>query len=237
MQRISTGNPQADRILDGGFPTHSINVVMGQPGGGKTVFSQQLAFANLGGRTVLYLTTVSEPLPKVLTYLQEFGFARPEAIGTGIVYESIADTATADARRIPERVTQLLQQYRPKLIIFDSFKAIGDLITERSTWRKILYELAGTLSAYDATTFWVGEYTADMVTHLPEFAVADGIVELTREQHGTRDDRYLRIIKLRGSNFLDGFHSFRIGRRVWSCTRDSSARARSAEGTARSRSA
>ena len=212
MERISTGNQQADLILGGGFPAHSINIVMGQPGSGKTVFCEQLAFANLGGRPVLYLTTVSEPLAKVVTYLQEFEFARVDAIGEQIVYESLADTITDDPRKLPERVTDLLKQYRPKIIIIDSFKAMGDLMPDTASWRKVLYELAGTLTAYDATSFWIGEYIADMVARLPEFAVADAIVELTREQTGTRDDRYLHVLKLRGSTFLDGFHAFRIAR-------------------------
>ena len=59
MDRISTGNPQADLILGGGFPAHSINIIMGQPGSGKTVLAEQLAFSNLGERPVLYLTTLS----------------------------------------------------------------------------------------------------------------------------------------------------------------------------------
>jgi circadian clock protein KaiC len=212
MDRISTGNAQADLILRGGFPAHSINIIMGQPGSGKTVFSEQLAFSNLGERPVLYLTTVSEPLPKVLTYLQEFDFADVNAIGSRIIYESIADTVTVDPQRLPERVTELLKQYRPRILIFDSFKAVADLMPDLAAWRKVLYELASTLSAYDATTFWIGEYVADMVARLPEFAVADAIIELTREQSGTRDDRFLHVIKLRGSTFLDGFHAFRIGR-------------------------
>jgi circadian clock protein KaiC len=74
----------------------------------------------------------------------------------------------------------------------------------------VLYELAGLLSAYDTTSFWVGEYTGDSVGRLPEFAVVDGIVELTREQLGSRDGRSLRVIKLRGSHFLDGAHAFTI---------------------------
>ena len=211
MERISTGNPEADLILGGGFPAHSIIIVMGQPGSGKTVFSEQLAFANLGERPVLYLTTLSEPLSKVLAYLQEFEFADVNAIGTRIVYESVADTVTTEPQKLPERVTELVKQYRPKIIVFDSFKAVGDLMPDLPTWRKVLYDLAGILSAYDATTFWIGEYIADMVPRLPEFAVADGIIELTREQHGTRDDRHLHVIKLRGSSFVDGLHAFRIG--------------------------
>ena len=61
MRRVSTGNRYADLVLDGGFPANSINVIMGQPGSGKTIFAEQLAFANLDAeRPVLYLTTISE---------------------------------------------------------------------------------------------------------------------------------------------------------------------------------
>ena len=65
--RISSGNPEVDHILEGGFPANSINIVMGQPGTGKTIFVQQLVFHNAADdRPVLYLTTLSEPLYKVV---------------------------------------------------------------------------------------------------------------------------------------------------------------------------
>ena len=61
--RITTGNPQADAVLGGGFPANSINILMGEPGTGKTLFAEQLLFANATGEhPVLYLTTLSEPL-------------------------------------------------------------------------------------------------------------------------------------------------------------------------------
>ena len=44
--RVKSGNPQADEILGGGFPHNSINIVMGQPGTGKTIFAEQLIFHN-----------------------------------------------------------------------------------------------------------------------------------------------------------------------------------------------
>jgi len=47
--RVQTGNPQADDILGGGFPQNSINVVMGEPGTGKTIFAEQLLFHNANG--------------------------------------------------------------------------------------------------------------------------------------------------------------------------------------------
>ena len=73
--RISTGNPQADEILGGGFPSNSINIVMGQPGTGKTIFAERLLFHNAsGGRPLLYVTTLSEPMSKVVSYAQRLDF-------------------------------------------------------------------------------------------------------------------------------------------------------------------
>src|SRR5215510_11455477 len=96
-------------------------------------------------------------------------------LGGGFPANSISDAVTNEPQKLAERVTQFVRQYRPQIIVFDSFKAIADLMPDVPTWRKVLYELAGTLSAYDTTSFWIGEYIADMVPRLPEFAVADTI--------------------------------------------------------------
>lgn len=212
MERISTGNPNIDSILVGGFPSNSINIVMGEPGTGKTLFMEQLAFANAADpqRPVLYVTTLSEPLSKIITYLQESTFADLSLVGTAVLYEDLTAAVSAAPESLAELIMGLIQQHRPGVLIIDSFKALAELIVERATWRRVLSDVAGLLSAYNVTTFWVGEYTLEMVTKQPEFAVADGIVDLKREQHGTRDDRYLRVVKLRGSNFLDGYHAFEI---------------------------
>src|SRR5690348_11846202 len=88
--RISTGNVEADQILRGGFPCNSINIVMGQPGTGKTIFAERLLFHNAGGsRPLVYLTTLSEPLSKVVSYAQRQRFFDVNAIGTDVFYEDL----------------------------------------------------------------------------------------------------------------------------------------------------
>lgn len=211
MDRIGSGNANLDRILGGGFPANAIHIVMGNPGTGKTILAEHLAFENAtSDRPALYLTTFSEPLPKFLSFLQQYTFADPSRIGTEVIYENLGETLEHHPERLSERVGELLQQRRPKVLVIDSFKAIADVMPDTVTWRRELYHLAGLLSAYSATSLWVGEYTAEMVARLPEFAVADGIVELTRTQRGSRDFRFLRVMKLRGSGFLNGFHAVQI---------------------------
>jgi circadian clock protein KaiC len=210
--RLSTGNPQADEILGGGFPMHSINVVMGQPGTGKTIFAETLLFHNAKlGRPLLYLTTLSEPMMKVVSYAQRMNFFDVDAIGERIIYDDLGPELSAKGpSALGPYIVDALKTLAPAVIVIDSFKAIHDLAGSTREMRRIVSDLAGALSASDTTAFLIGEYSqADSESH-PEFAVADSIVQLERHTLGERDERYLRVLKLRGSGYLEGQHAFRI---------------------------
>lgn len=210
--RISTGNPQADAILCGGFPVNSVNIVMGQPGTGKTIFAEQLLFHNANtDRPLLYLTTLSEPMSKVVSYAQRLGFFNVEQIGTRVLYDDLgADLSAHGPSALVPRVLDAIKRLSPSIIIIDSFKAVHDLAGSTTEMRRIVSELGGVLSAYDVTAFLLGEYTQENIESYPEFAVADSIVQLERNALGARDERYLRVLKLRGSAYREGQHAFRI---------------------------
>ncbi len=210
--RMSSGNAEADHILGGGFPANSINIVMGHPGSGKTIFAEQLIFHNAGGeRPILYLTTLSEPLAKVVRYLQGFRFFDESKLGTDVMYEDVGPQLAAEGvgALIP-LLTTAIQTLSPKVIVIDSFKAVHDLAPNVAERRRLVYEMTALLTAYGTTAFLLGEYTEDDILEYPEFAVADGIVELSRRRLGNRDERYFRVFKLRGSRYLEGAHAFRI---------------------------
>ncbi len=216
LPRVSSGNDQLDAILGGGFPRNSMNIILGEPGSGKTILAERLIFANAKAtddpRPILYLTTLSEPLEKVVRYLQQFSFFDQDTLLSGAIrYESIAvELESQGVSALQPKLEEAIKTIAPKIIVIDSFKAIHDLTTSVAEMRRLLYEVSGLLSAYDTTAFFLGEYNEEQIPVFPEFSVADGMIELARKKHGTRDERYLRVLKLRGSNYQEGLHAFRI---------------------------
>jgi circadian clock protein KaiC len=88
--RVASGNPWLDAILGGGLPAHAINLVVGPPGSGKTILAQQYVFHNASPeRPAVYLTTVLEPLEKVLRYGQTLAFFDAGAVGRAVFYEDV----------------------------------------------------------------------------------------------------------------------------------------------------
>jgi circadian clock protein KaiC len=78
IERLSSGSDRLDSILGGGLPRNGIILIGGNPGSGKTILAQQYVFQNAtSDRPAMYLTTVSEPLEKILRYGQSLDFSSP----------------------------------------------------------------------------------------------------------------------------------------------------------------
>jgi circadian clock protein KaiC len=168
--RISTGNAHADEILVGGFPANSISVVMGQPGTGKTVFAEQLVFPNAGGeRPILSLTTLSEPLTKVVRYLQGFRFFDEAKLDGAVIYDDLGAEPTEQGIGVlVPRLKEAIKTVSPKIIAVDSFRAVHDLAPSVAGMRRIVFEVTGLLSAYGTTT-WKGRTPCGLPTPASRF--------------------------------------------------------------------
>ncbi len=211
--RVSSGCARLDAVLGGGLPHNAINLVIGAPGTGKTILADQYVFHNATDeRPALYYATVSEPYEKLLRYGQRLTFFDPQAVGTRVFYEPLGPALrTAGLDGVLRTVADGIKTRRPGIIVIDSFRALSVFGDVRS-FRGFLTDLADLLTAFPVSAFWVGEYRADAVAEAPEFAVADAIVALSREDVGLRESRYVQVLKLRGSAFLSGRHACRISR-------------------------
>jgi len=212
IERLTSGQPRLDGILQGGLPANAINLIIGAPGSGKTILTEQYIFRNATvERPGLYLSTVSEPFDKIIRYGQSLEFFDAGAIGKRVLYEDLG-TALRD-QGLPgvlTRVDALIREHHPALVVIDSFKALHAFATDQGEFRRFLHDLAGRLTAMAASSFWVGEYDASDSTDAPEYAVADAIISLSTRRMSERQTRILQILKLRGSGFAAGEHAYRI---------------------------
>src|SRR3954454_21961471 len=88
--RLSSGSERIDQVLGGGLPANGINLVIGRPGSGKTILCEQYVFHNATiERPALYLSTVSEPLDKMLRYGQSLDYFDNSAIGSRPIYPKL----------------------------------------------------------------------------------------------------------------------------------------------------
>ncbi|TMB97015.1 MAG: hypothetical protein E6J40_09005, partial [Chloroflexi bacterium] len=93
IDRLSSGQPRLDSIFNGGLLRNAINLVIGVPGSGKTILCQQYVFLNATAeRPALYLSTVTEPLDKILRYAETLDFFDPTAIrDRRVIYEDLGN--------------------------------------------------------------------------------------------------------------------------------------------------
>jgi circadian clock protein KaiC len=213
MDKLTTGDRDFDAVLGGGLPPGSLIVLAGAPGAGKTILAQQICFANATReRKAVYYTTWSEPHEKLVEHLDSFAFFEPDALGDRVDFLHLADLAggAGGMERAAAEIVRRTVEAPPSVVVVDSSKALHDVVPPDEL-RRAIYDLASRVAYSGAVLVFVGEYTADETRSQPEFAVADGIVQLENESHGPTDRRWLRILKLRGAEIAPGKHSFRLG--------------------------
>lgn len=202
-------------MLGGGLWDDALTLITGEPGTGKTLLAEQFVFANASPeRPALYVSTVSEPLEKILRYGSSLSFFQEEALGNWVFYEDLG--GLLDERGLPafvERLETVVKQRKPALVVIDSFKALHAFAREPGDFRWFLHDFAGRLTASGAASLWVGEYAAEDLSREPEFAVADAIISLSSRMTAERQLRVLQVLKLRGSDFLSGQHTYRLSER------------------------
>jgi len=213
--RIPTGTPRLDEVLNGGLLKNAINLIVGVPGSGKTILSQQVAFRNATAeRPALYLSTLSEPLDKILRYGESLSFFDPAAVRDGrVVYEDVGQPLGEDGLdEVLSTVDGLLRRVRPGIVVIDSFRAFHAIARDVGVFRQFLYGLLRRMTAIAATSIWNAPYTRIQAIEEAEAAVADAIVALDVKQMAEREVRVLQVMKLRGSAYRSGEHSYRISK-------------------------
>jgi len=200
---------------------NAVNLLIGVPGSGKTILSQQYAFHNSTvERPALFLSTVTEPLDKIIRYGQSLEFFDPAAIrDRRLIYEDLGDllithglgsSGPGAAGEVLEAIDRFLKELRPGMVVIDSFRAFHASAKDENEFRLFLHGLLRRLTASATTSIWNAPYTQAQALVMAEFAAADGVISLDVQHRDGREMRVLQVLKLRGSGFRSGEHAYRI---------------------------
>src|SRR5215211_5834312 len=205
LPRVPTGVPGLDAVFGGGLLAGDAYLVVGAPGTGKTTLGNQLAFAHAAtGGTAVVATLLTEGHERMLAHLAGFGFADAAPIGLRLHY--LGFHAVLDEGGAAGVVA-----------------ALWEAVRERGATLLVLDGAGAALAGFDAGHFvhslqvraamarCTTVLLADPATAAAAAGHADGVIELANEPAGSRDARWLRLAKLRGSRSLDGRHRFAIG--------------------------
>lgn len=203
LQRIETGVRNLDAVLHGGLPKGTVSVFGGSPGAGKTILAQQICFHNASAeQRALWFGTLSEPTAKTLRYLSEFSFFDSRKVEAGDVQfvdlgVILRSTGLEEAAKL---IMQNVKKFKPALVVIDSFKVFDDLAQSREQHRKFCYELAVQLMAWETTSMLLGEYGPNDMASNPMFSVVDGLLMLTQREQSGEQQRFLQVVKMRGTD-------------------------------------
>ena len=202
------------RILGGGLPEFSFNVIAGPPGSGKTTLAHQIMFALAKRkRPALYFTVLGEPPLKMLRYQQQFEFFDSEQVNGAIRFINLADdTASGDLDRCWAGSSARSRRMHRRRC--SSIRSLGD--AGQPGWRQVVHGGAAVhpavgmmMTSWQTTTFLIGEYMTEFDPD-PVFTVADGLIWLRQSLRSNSVVRKMEIIKMRGRQTLPGLHTFRI---------------------------
>ncbi|HET9106272.1 MAG TPA: ATPase domain-containing protein [Steroidobacteraceae bacterium] len=213
VARIQTGVRNLDELLHGGLPKGSVVVLAGPPGAGKTILTQQICFNIASARQqVLYFNTLSEPTAKTLRHLRQFSFFDPRKLDSGGVH--FVDLGVILRTKGLEQASKLImdqvRKVKPTVVVIDSFRVFDDLARSKEELRKFGYELAVNLMAWEVTTFLLGEYGPLDISTNPLFSVIDGLFLVTQREQSGEQQRFMQLVKLRGTEHSRDEHSFVI---------------------------
>src|SRR5581483_7195137 len=147
-----------------------------------------------------------------LRHLTQFSFYDPKKLDTGDIQfiDFGVILRTKGLEPASNLIMEQVKKIKPAIVVIDSFRIFDDLAHSKEELRKFGYELAVNLMAWEVTTFLLGEYGSQDISTNPLFSVIDGLFLMSQREQSGEQQRFIQLIKLRGTEHDRDEHSFII---------------------------
>jgi circadian clock protein KaiC len=219
-EAVSTGSKALDAILSGGYAANHIHLIEGAPGSGKTTLGLQFLMDGVRrGERSLYIT-LSESRNELLQVARTHGWdldgveifelVPPELSLDPEREQSIVYASDLELGETVKMVMEEVTRIAPSRIVFDSLSEIRLLAQGSLRYRRQVLALKHFFAQRQGTALFLDDLT-EMIDDLSLHSLAHGVLRLEQLAiaYGS-ERRRLRVYKMRGRDFLGGFHDFII---------------------------
>ncbi|MBC8075219.1 MAG: AAA family ATPase [Chloroflexales bacterium] len=212
-ERITTGVPGLDQILNGGLIPGGIYAVTGEPGAGKTILGSQMCFHRVAqGERVVYVTLLSETHTRMFVHLQSLRFFDRELIGDALQYFSAYQVFDQEGfGGLLSFLREVIRDQRASLLVIDglgSVEVAASAAVEHLAFKRFINHVQALSEMSRCTTLLLMHVREDPAGL--NRTMVDGVITLQTQLVGLRMVREMHVPKFRGSSHLMGRHFYNI---------------------------
>jgi circadian clock protein KaiC len=222
-ERCLSGLEGLDDILCGGLPRGGVYLVQGDPGSGKTTLALEFLLEGLRQGEKVFYITLSETKRELLKVARSHGWSldkiplldlsavenlvRPEA-QTTVFYPS-----EVELKKLSQLLLDELGKTQPARVAFDSLSEFRLTAETPLRYRRQLLNLKQQFALYKSTVLLIDDkmITRGAVVDPHVLSLTHGVIEMEQfsPDYGV-SRRRLRVLKLRGVKFREGYHDYII---------------------------
>lgn len=220
-----TGLGGLDAIIGGGLPSNCFYLVQGDPGSGKTTLALQFLFeGRRRGETALYIT-LSETRDELERVAASHGwslegiplleFSAIEALSQPESQTTVFHPSEMELGKVSQLLRDEIAKHRPQRVVFDSLSEFRLLAETALRYRRQLLSLKQELARRGSTVLLLDDKmdSGRMGGDPHVLSLTHGVIEMEQlsPDYG-KSRRRLRVMKMRGVRFSEGYHDYIIER-------------------------
>lgn len=216
IERVPTGIPGLDGLIEGGLPKGRITLIAGAAGSGKTTLGMQFLYNGITtfGESGLFVT-LEEETADLIRDMGRYGWDLEQLANqkkfaimqSPVPFELSEGKVSLDD--LLDNIHHQAMAIDAKRIVFDSIASLGLPYDNPVQLRRDVLRLGALLRELDCATLLLTEMP-DGETRITRYGieqfVAHGVIAL----HVTPSYRAIQIMKMRGTNHDMGIHRLRI---------------------------
>lgn len=219
-QRVPLGIPGFDDVLQGGLPAGHLYLLEGTPGAGKTTIALQFVLhSHNAGQRVLYVA-LSESRAELISVAASHGWdldgvpvyeLTPQEDSMRPEHQySVFNPEDVELTRMTDLIARKVEEAKPEILVIDSLSELRLLARDGFRFRRQMLALKNFFEDRHCTVLLLDNVVPDHAE--PQVhSIVHGVISLqTLQRDFGIERRRLRVQKIRGSKFREGYHDYRI---------------------------